>query len=1019
MSSEETYRIPELTDERPFRGMLSFQDNERDARLFEGRKLTIETLVESVRNNVLTVFYGFSGTGKTSLLNAGAIPLLRETGYIPIYIRLKFDKLNQKMDLVDQVKKAILENAEWNASYNLDFEQDDERVQLETLWEYFSKYSATNETIVPVLIFDQFEEIFTIGSQHDECLTELVDELHFLIENQFPNVSKTRLQKHPELFNPQKQKFRAIFSIREDYISKLNRLKNKIYSVDKAKVGLEDLSIASVQQIISKIQKEFYIDYFDSEAIGLLTAYLNSYKTKNIGKNSPISITLGLLCYQLNETRIKNKKRKIDNAWLKEKYLQKLMGEYYTAAVKDTKTRKIIEQELINNVGYRLSIPVDIIRKKGISEDRLRYLVEEKRILRYESRLGATDIEIVHDALALRILEIKRERRQLRIAAFTVLIFLAIILTGISVSVYLTTEATKIEDKADKKIAEAFSEKEEANRILQDSKKKTRVALRNANDSARNIIEKAEREIKEKNILLDLMTRKANQQTQRAVQAEALAKEKQYDAELLRNVAEAQKKRAELSNASYLRERASLLKLYANDFLHKEPKDIKRALLYALTAFKIDSSKDARDLILEASKQNHGFYAKMENSHPDSSTFVFENGKKLVVNKSTNLGFFNTFQNNEKYSFDISVKTTANQQNQKAQIWPVTKPYETDMYMYAQSTDDRFFYSYNLKNRSFKIWKNTQNGFLNIANEENATDPIFSKNNNYVAYYDSKSFTEKNAKFKIIPTDYSENKSIDELRKERNWRVSKIDLDLKDNPDHYAVLRTNQKSTSKKQVVLRTITGKNIITPIMPNQITGKLLGMDYLADSKRLFIYFENVIQNYTHQGKDSINITWDTAENVASLYIPQKNCIAIVKSGISPELNLISKEGLLIKTISINYNPVMPGILHSSKNLLLLLSNEESSSTLSLFNLDNLEIEPFIISIKDKITNTNFWLGKYIYFQTQSNVYIWHYQVGSDDLGDSLFDIESFYKNNSKLFSEFWELKDFDKKILSINEY
>ena len=63
----------------PFKGLSSFQDTELDALLFCGREREREVVVANLLASRLTVLYGASGVGKTSLLRAAVAQSLRQT----------------------------------------------------------------------------------------------------------------------------------------------------------------------------------------------------------------------------------------------------------------------------------------------------------------------------------------------------------------------------------------------------------------------------------------------------------------------------------------------------------------------------------------------------------------------------------------------------------------------------------------------------------------------------------------------------------------------------------------------------------------------------------------------------------------------------------------------------------------------------------------------------------------------------------------------------------------------------
>jgi WD40 repeat protein len=72
--------------ESPYKGLASFEDSELDALLFFGRKREIGAVAANVLANRLTVLYGPSGVGKSSLLGAGVARRLRELSGAPVVV---------------------------------------------------------------------------------------------------------------------------------------------------------------------------------------------------------------------------------------------------------------------------------------------------------------------------------------------------------------------------------------------------------------------------------------------------------------------------------------------------------------------------------------------------------------------------------------------------------------------------------------------------------------------------------------------------------------------------------------------------------------------------------------------------------------------------------------------------------------------------------------------------------------------------------------------------------------------
>jgi len=78
--SEQTF----VNAENPWPGLASFR--EQDEHFFKGRGPDIEKLYSLVNRERLTVLFGVSGLGKSSLLQAGLFPRLRVENMLPVLI---------------------------------------------------------------------------------------------------------------------------------------------------------------------------------------------------------------------------------------------------------------------------------------------------------------------------------------------------------------------------------------------------------------------------------------------------------------------------------------------------------------------------------------------------------------------------------------------------------------------------------------------------------------------------------------------------------------------------------------------------------------------------------------------------------------------------------------------------------------------------------------------------------------------------------------------------------------------
>ena len=85
MATEVSGREIHLDRDHPWPGLISF--SEADHSFFFGREREVAELARMIRQETATVFFGKSGLGKSSILRAGVSPLLRDSEFVPIYIR--------------------------------------------------------------------------------------------------------------------------------------------------------------------------------------------------------------------------------------------------------------------------------------------------------------------------------------------------------------------------------------------------------------------------------------------------------------------------------------------------------------------------------------------------------------------------------------------------------------------------------------------------------------------------------------------------------------------------------------------------------------------------------------------------------------------------------------------------------------------------------------------------------------------------------------------------------------------
>src|SRR5262249_36505364 len=172
--------------QNPWLGLASFTEATRA--YFHGREEEVAELARRVQRKLLTVLFGQSGLGKTSILRAGLVPRLRPEGYCPVYVRI--DYAPESPTPAEQIKQAIMQATRAAGAWT----QPGVAVEGESMWEFLHHrddvlYAQSGRTLVPLLIFDQFEEIFTIAQSDDggrKRAAQFLEDLADLVENRPP-----------------------------------------------------------------------------------------------------------------------------------------------------------------------------------------------------------------------------------------------------------------------------------------------------------------------------------------------------------------------------------------------------------------------------------------------------------------------------------------------------------------------------------------------------------------------------------------------------------------------------------------------------------------------------------------------------------------------------------------------------------------------------------------------------------------------------------------------------------------
>ena len=405
-----------VDEQSPFPGLLAFR--EREWPFFFGRQQEANRLLRLVRRDVATLLFGGSGLGKTSLIHAGLFPKLRQGQLLPVSIRIDFSA--PAPHPVAQVKAAIMSSVE---EVGGEVEHGGLAWDEVTLWELFHQtvfWSPTNRLLQPVLVFDQFEELFTLAA-NSRAATDLMVELENLIENQIPASVQGRLEDSGQTidFSYDRRDFRVVVSLREDFLPLFEQLCEDIPSLRRNRMRLTALSPEQALEAVSRPNPELVDEEVGKEIVQFV-ADTAEHPFRRVGAGGVGSraevepALLSLVCRELNAKRIAQGRDRITSDLLSAAKVG-ILEDFYDRSLSDlpSEVRLFVEDRLLTRSGYRNMVAMDdALDIEGISREDLTKLVD-RRLIRIEDRLGAQRVELTHDVLTRTIRKSRDRRRAL------------------------------------------------------------------------------------------------------------------------------------------------------------------------------------------------------------------------------------------------------------------------------------------------------------------------------------------------------------------------------------------------------------------------------------------------------------------------------------------------------------------------------------------------------------------------------------------------------------------------------
>lgn len=425
--------MEENTRKNPWLGLESYREGE----VLYGRDDDIRDLTQCVLNDADTLLYGKSGIGKSSILNAGIIPAARRNGYVPVLVRFSH---KGEDTYLQQIHHATSHAA--TPALHIKEEVPCRDPQQESLYEFFHRHTfhtADGERVKLLVIFDQFEEIFTLQSDEGKkkrFFVELADLLNDIMpahlqqsaapqaDTQQQTVVETG-DDFDDLFSDidlgtksdmpnyvTDNDIHLVFTIREDFLSEFEYYSASIPSLKQNRYGLRPINEEQAAQIILRPMPGL----ITVEVARLIIEKVTGRTDFDLDGIPEIEVDSAVLSLYLNRLYEAKTGDTITSELVEQKGGE-IIADFYLDAISDIRpaTIEYLEDMLLNGQGRRDNITVfDAINDGGATEAELDLLCNKKKILRQFNYAGDLRVEYVHDILCPVVKAHKEERLMLK-----------------------------------------------------------------------------------------------------------------------------------------------------------------------------------------------------------------------------------------------------------------------------------------------------------------------------------------------------------------------------------------------------------------------------------------------------------------------------------------------------------------------------------------------------------------------------------------------------------------------------
>ncbi len=333
----------------PFKFLDSFVAEDIDR--YFGRDKEVSELYKRLRSNRVSLVYGASGTGKTSLIQCGLFNYFESTEWLPIMVRrsdhiltsisqslydtyakksVNTEKVSDNSSLIPETEDEELASLNWGEEDNAEnllseeeFIQMDMAEQFETLYYHFYR---------PIyLIIDQFEELYTINPHLASA--DKKEDKNINIRQKWKKEQIEFYQQIRSISSYDKIVVKILIVMREEWLAYLNTFERFLPSLFDNRMRIEKMSDQKISSVIQKTisfsKKKNEFMPVDIQGEGTIDTILETIRDKKDLSIDLIDMQIYLQRLFEQADRKKEKKEKIINSELvKKNTMETVLGDF-------------------------------------------------------------------------------------------------------------------------------------------------------------------------------------------------------------------------------------------------------------------------------------------------------------------------------------------------------------------------------------------------------------------------------------------------------------------------------------------------------------------------------------------------------------------------------------------------------------------------------------------------------------------------------------------------------------------